>query len=176
MVYPQFRLEGEYYRPLTKLATGEVLRSIDSSLCAKFSFKRSRYLLRSAQMVIGSSSVNFTRGAGIWRMPGDEINFLTKRKNLLFLSIQFEHKGKKVILYKRHGGSNPNNRAIRYYAFYCYIDGRKFNYGLSVDVQHEIPLIGKASPDIFENDSVYGDLNIDIFPLVLWATLLDSVH
>ena len=160
--------------PKEKTAIGEIIYSPNSDFLGGFQFLRSRGRLKSSSLAHKNVSVEYSKPKGIFKTGTFDLSFSFCYKYFLFPTVKFTYAGRNIYFYDRLGGSNPDKRSERYKIVLFYVDGKKYLYGVSINVKHQIPLIGLAKPEMFQNDQINETLGIDISPLVIWSILLQS--
>lgn len=175
MIQTSHHIESIKFRftPCEKIVQGYVSNKSERKVA--FQFKRTRLLMRSAELVYGDSKIQYRSGSGEAKIGGNTFDFSISRRFPVFggwiLRFSIGDSNFSVSGRFLNKDTESGNWLIQRNLD---IDGLKYPYAFSVDVGQDLPLVGKVEIKDSSND-LDKDWSGVLFPLILWSSLVSDI-
>ncbi len=163
-------------RRRSKQTEGKIIRTSHRRYLGKFEFEAPKRGYKNSLLKHNNFSVSFGETSGVFSGE-QEIEFYTRRKNLLFREIYFCHDATDIRFYSRLGGSHPDRPTEWFDICYLYISNTRYLYNIAFDHSKwtkERLHGGGYTIDEFANQQIESKLGFDLCPLVLWDKLISD--
>lgn len=174
MIIPELNIKGELCGLTKRTCSGEILGA-GTLPKVLFVFSRTRVLLTKSKLSSDEFLVEYENKKGVFRAEnGIQIEYSVKRPLFGSSSTIFDYNSNRGRITRRNIVSTKSDEQKQLVWHYVIINKEKYPYGFYINTFDPVRVYGRET-SVLENEKVNDIFQVDIFPLVLWSSLLSSI-